>query len=122
MDVPAGSRSNDLGPGLRTSAFTPYRNLSAGQVNYIDMGVESTVFEQRHPFAARQVVLYRQAAKARPTRKHDERFKRPAPAGFASIRIHDLKQTFVEDCGQLMTEEDRRAVLAIRLAASAVST
>lgn len=41
-----------------------------------------------------------------------ERFLRPAPAGFASIRVHDLKHTFgrrLRAAG--VTEEDRKALL-----------
>ena len=43
----------------------------------------------------------------------EERFRRAAPKGFASIRIHDLKHTFgrrLRAAG--VTEEDRRALLS----------
>jgi len=51
-------------------------------------------------------------ARKRAAAKYQERFKRPAPAGFASIRIHDLKHTFgrrLRAAG--VTEEDRKALL-----------
>ncbi|HFO1287587.1 TPA: tyrosine-type recombinase/integrase [Pseudomonas aeruginosa] len=51
-------------------------------------------------------------ARIRAAKKYQERFLRPAPKGFASIRIHDLKHTFgrrLRAAG--VTEEDRRALL-----------
>ncbi|MEW3765227.1 tyrosine-type recombinase/integrase [Pseudomonas aeruginosa] len=51
-------------------------------------------------------------ARIRAAKKYLERFLRPAPKGFASIRIHDLKHTFgrrLRAAG--VTEEDRRALL-----------
>lgn len=51
-------------------------------------------------------------ARKRAAAKYQERFKRPAPTGFASIRIHDLKHTFgrrLRAAG--VTEEDRKALL-----------
>ncbi|MCY1298464.1 hypothetical protein D9M70_479540 [compost metagenome] len=51
-------------------------------------------------------------ARVRAAKKFQEQFLRPAPPGFASIRIHDLKHTFgrrLRAAG--VTEEDRRALL-----------
>jgi integrase len=51
-------------------------------------------------------------ARIRAAKKYQERFLRPAPKGFASIRVHDLKHTFgrrLRAAG--VTEEDRRALL-----------
>ncbi|MGG2584857.1 tyrosine-type recombinase/integrase [Pseudomonas aeruginosa] len=51
-------------------------------------------------------------ARVRAAKKYQERFLRPAPKGFASIRVHDLKHTFgrrLRAAGA--TEEDRRALL-----------
>ncbi|HBP5694928.1 TPA: site-specific integrase, partial [Pseudomonas aeruginosa] len=51
-------------------------------------------------------------ARLRAANKYQERALRPAPKGFASIRIHDLKHTFgrrLRAAG--VTEEDRRALL-----------
>jgi len=51
-------------------------------------------------------------ARIRAAKKFQERFLRPAPAGFASIRVHDLKHTFgrrLRAAG--VTEEDRKALL-----------
>ncbi|MCS7879886.1 tyrosine-type recombinase/integrase [Pseudomonas aeruginosa] len=51
-------------------------------------------------------------ARIRAAKKYQERFLRPAPKGFAPIRIHDLKHTFgrrLRAAG--VTEEDRRALL-----------
>ncbi|WP_231876342.1 tyrosine-type recombinase/integrase [Azotobacter vinelandii] len=51
-------------------------------------------------------------ARVRAAKKYQERFLRPAPKGFASIRVHDLKHTFgrrLRAAG--VTEEDRRALL-----------
>lgn len=45
-------------------------------------------------------------------KKYQERFLRPVPKGYASIRIHDLKHTFgrrLRAAG--VTEEDRKALL-----------
>jgi integrase len=51
-------------------------------------------------------------ARVRAAKKFQERFMRPAPPGFASIRVHDLKHTFgrrLRAAG--VTEEDRKALL-----------
>lgn len=51
-------------------------------------------------------------ARVRAAKKWQEKFLRPAHAGFASIRIHDLKHTFgrrLRAAG--VTEEDRKALL-----------
>ena len=51
-------------------------------------------------------------ARVRAAKKFQERFLRPAPAGFSSIRVHDLKHTFgrrLRAAG--VTEEDRKALL-----------
>ncbi|MBG5593195.1 tyrosine-type recombinase/integrase [Pseudomonas aeruginosa] len=51
-------------------------------------------------------------ARIRAAKKYQERFLRPAPKGFASIRIHDLKHTFGRRLPAAgVTEEDRRALL-----------
>ncbi|RTV22340.1 tyrosine-type recombinase/integrase [Pseudomonas aeruginosa] len=51
-------------------------------------------------------------ARIRAAKKYQERFLRPAPKGFASIRIHDLKHTFgIRLRAAGVTEEDRRALL-----------
>lgn len=45
-------------------------------------------------------------------KKLQERFLRPAPAGFASIRIHDLKHTFGRRLrAARLTEEEVKALL-----------
>ena len=51
-------------------------------------------------------------ARVRAAKRFQEQFLRPAPAGFASIRVHDLKHTFgrrLRAAG--VTEEDRKALL-----------
>ncbi|MCC0297109.1 site-specific integrase, partial [Pseudomonas aeruginosa] len=51
-------------------------------------------------------------ARVRAAKKFQERFMRPAPAGFASIRVHDLTHTFgrrLRAAG--VTAEDRKALL-----------
>lgn len=35
-----------------------------------------------------------QDARQRAAKKYEEEFKRPAPWGFANVRVHDLKHTF----------------------------
>ena len=54
-------------------------------------------------------------ARKRAAAMYEQRFKRTAPAGFASIRVHDLKHTFgrrLRAAG--VTEEDREACSATR--------
>ncbi len=51
-------------------------------------------------------------ARKRAAAMYEQRFKRTAPAGFASIRVHDLKHTFgrrLRAAG--VTEEDRKVLL-----------
>lgn len=51
-------------------------------------------------------------ARVRAAKRFQEQFLRPAPAGLASIRVHDLKHTFgrrLRAAG--VTEEDRKALL-----------
>jgi integrase len=51
-------------------------------------------------------------ARVRAAKRFQEQFLRPAPAGFSSIRVHDLKHTFgrrLRAAG--VTEEDRKALL-----------
>ncbi len=52
-------------------------------------------------------------ARIRAAKKYQEHFLRPAPKGFASLRIHDLKHTFRRRGFRAagVTEEDRRALL-----------
>jgi len=54
-------------------------------------------------------------ARARAAKRYQEKYLRPAPTGFASIRVHDLKHTFgrrLRAAG--VTEEDRKVLLGHR--------
>lgn len=52
-----------------------------------------------------------QEARAAAAAKYPERFGRPAPAGFASVRVHDLKHTFGRRLRAAGVGEETRKVL-----------